>query len=417
MSREYIRQEYIKGTPLKEIADTLGISKAAVRNRALRDPGCPTHGSLLQNDIIPLDTSSLKGDSIMSREPTQAELNAFKAHCVAHDLPYDKWRAFWHKTKEYSALFANKEAEEAQRNDQEEFLKRLQKAAPRIRKSPVPTKTLAIPANFDVHIGKHCELIRTGNDYTPDKAVKQVLEGTQALWQLTKPFGVTDILIPLGNDIVHVDNNRNTSTSGTPQDSYGSIESQMFLATELYIRMIEDFATNHNVWLCHVHSNHDRVSGWSVSQMVARYFVGHPRVHAAADSMSQQHRKYFVFGDNLIMFHHGEAKEEKLLGIIKKEANLGLAQTNRVYCYQGHTHHKQVSKRGLNTEVDVEKDHSALTVVKSGSGAVNQLHVETVRSPSPSDQWHSEKIFANMPAIEMFIHSEHSQFARFTHYF
>lgn len=353
----------------------------------------------------------------MSREPTYAELSAFQRHCEENGLPFDNWRAFWHKTKEYSSLFANKAAEQESIDNQEIFLKRLQKAAPKTKKSPVPTKTLAIPANFDVHIGKHCELIRTGNEYTPDKAVKQVLEGTQALWQLTRPFGVSDILIPLGNDIVHVDSNKYTSTAGTPQDSYGSVESQMYLATEMYIRMIEEFAKNHNVWLCHVHSNHDRVAGWSVSQMVARYFVGHPRVHAANDSMSQQHRKYFVFGNSLIMFHHGESKEEKLLGIIKAEANAAMSQTNRIYCYQGHTHHKTVNKRGLNTEINSEKDHTALTIIKAGNGAVNQLHVETVRSPSPSDAWHSEKIFSNMPAIEMFLHNQDSQFCRFTHYF
>ena len=117
------------------------------------------------------------------------------------------------------------------------------------------------------------------------------------------------------------------------------------------------------------------------------------------------------------MFQHGEAKEEKILGIIKAEAGEALAKTNRVYVYQGHTHHKTVSKRGLNTEVNVELDHSGLTVIKSGSGAVNQLHVETVRSPSEPDNWHSRSQFINMPAIEMFLHDDSAQFGRFTHWF
>jgi len=219
----------------------------------------------------------------------------------------------------------------------------------------------------------------------------------------------------MGNDVVHVDANNSKTTGGTPQDVYGSIESQMLLATEMYIRSIEGFAVNHNVWLCHVHSNHDRVAGWSVSQMVARYFHNHPRVHAAIPSIGQQHRKYFVFGDSLIMFHHGEAKEEKLLGVIKAEAGLALAQTNRVYVYQGHTHHRTKSRRGLNTEIDVEKDHSGLTVIKAGNGAVNQMFVQTVRSPSPADDWHSQKMFINIPSVEMFIHNDKCQFARFTH--
>ena len=398
-----------------EAASNFKVSKTIINNLVSR---YDLQGFLvpdLSHGKIGVD-AHLKGEMIM-REPTKADMTRLRQICEERNLPFEKWGIFWDKTKDSSIAFYNKEAKEIEEKSQEEFLKRIAKAAPRTRKSPVPTKTLAIPANFDVHIGKHCELIRTGNDYTPDKAVKQVIEGQQALFQMTKPFGVSDILLPMGNDIVHVDNNSNSTTGGTKQDTYGSIESQMLLATELYIRSIEEWAKTHNVWLCHIHSNHDRVSGWCVSQMVARYFQHHPRVHAASDSMSQQQRKYFVFGDSLIMFHHGEAKEEKLLGIIKAESNQAMAQTNRVYCYQAHVHHKQVSHRGLNTEIGLEKDHSALTVIKAGKGAVNQMHVETVRSPSPADDWHSLKGFVNMPAIEMFIHNEQSQFARFTHWF
>ena len=34
----------------------------------------------------------------------------------------------------------------------------------------------------------------------------------------------------MGNDIVHVDNNRSTTTKGTPQDVFGAIENQMYQA-------------------------------------------------------------------------------------------------------------------------------------------------------------------------------------------
>ena len=415
---------YIKENPnqfsVKEVAEHFNKSTASIytikNTHGLKDllnkEKCGQKGS----DIIKGRDGSLKGGTLMQK-PTKADLTRLRNICEERNLPFEKWGIFWDKTKDSSIAFYNKEAQEAEEKSQEEFLKRIQRSAPRIKKSPVPTKTLAIPANFDVHIGKHCELIRTGREYTPDLAVRQILEGQASLFGMTKPFGVSDILLPMGNDVVHVDNNASKTTSGTQQDSYGSVESQMLLATELYIKSIEGWAKNHNVWLCHVHSNHDRVNGWSVSQMVARYFKDHPRVNCAAGSMTQHHRKYFVFGQNLIMFHHGEAKEEKLLGIIKAECNLGLAQTDRVYCYQGHIHHKTLSKRGLNTEKDVEKDHSALSVIKAGNGAVNQLHCETVRSPSPADTWHSEKGFINMPAIEMFLHDDNNQFGRFTHWF
>lgn len=350
------------------------------------------------------------------QKATQADLDALREHCTQHNLPYDSRRLWWHKTKDFSVSFYDAEQVAKEQELQAQFLARLAKAPPRVQKKPVPTKNLAIFGNFDAHVGKHCEVMRTGVEYTPDIAIKQILAGQQSLYEMSKPFGVSDILLPMGNDIVHVDNNGHTSTSGTPQDAYGSVESMMYLAAEMYIRTIEEWAKTHNVWLAHVHSNHDRVAGWAVSQMVSRYFEKHPRVHVSYKNVDQRHRKYFVFGKSLIMFHHGEGKEERLLGVIKAEATQAFWQTDRVYVYQGHTHHKQVNKRGMNTE-QTEKDHSAVTVIKAGHGIENQMYVETLRSPSPADDWHSRSLYKNIPAIEVFLHNERHQFCRLTHEF
>lgn len=412
-TNEYIRQCYRDGVPLKKIAEETGLTKKAVKNRAQRmGIRHASLGAFFNNGKIGEERSL---QEVAMREPNDTEMSRLRAICEERGLPFTKWGVWWDKTRDHSIAFYNKEAVEADTRAREEFLERLARA-PKTKKPPIPSENLAVFGNFDVHIGKHCELMRTGVEYTPDIAVKQVLEGQAALYQMSKPFGVTDILLPMGNDIVHVDNNGHTTTSGTPQDAYGSVESQMYLAAELYIRTIEEWAKTHNVWLCHVHSNHDRVSGWAVSQMVSRYFEKHPRVHVSFKNLDQRHRKYFVFGNSLIMFHHGEAKEERLLGVIKAEATQAFWQTNRVYVYQGHIHHKQVNKRGVYTE-QTEKDHSGVTVIRSGSGIVNQMHVETLRSPSPADNWHAEQLYKNIPAIEVFLHNERHQFCRLTHEF
>ena len=404
---------------VREVADHFNITPASVytikNNNSISDDfrqeKCGTKG----NGIIKLD-SSLKGGPVMQKA-TKADLGALQEHCEKHGLPFGSQRLWWHKTQEFSVSFYDAEKLEEDQNRFDDFLKDIKKASKRVKVKPLPSKTLAIPANMDVHIGKRCEMIISGCEYTPEQAVTQVREGVASLTAMTKPFGVTDILLPLGNDIVHVDSNANRTTNGTPQDTYGSLESQMLLAAQMYIGMIEQMAKTQNVWLCHVHSNHDRVSGWAVSRIVAAHFHNNPRVRWTEDGMSQQHRKYFVFGDNLIMLHHGEAKEEKLMGLIEAEARLAVSQTKRTYVYQGHTHHKSTSRRGVNTDNLVEKDHSALSVIRAGNGAQNRTFVETVRSPSPADQWHSQSGYMNMPAVEMYLHDEHSQFARFTHWF
>lgn len=352
------------------------------------------------------------------RDATKEEQQRIERELQAAGYPID-WKIDWVRLRNEnggvtdSIMLVNRQAIIQEESRQEEFLKRLQAAAPKAQKKPVLTKNLAIPANFDVHISKLCELIHTGNQYGIDKAVSQVLAVAEEHQREFDHFQVSDVLLPLGNDIIHFDSNARTSTGGTPQDSASSVETAVEHASEMYIRLIEEYAKTRTVWLCHVHSNHDRVNGWHVSRYVAAWFRNHPRVKWSNAGMSQQHRKYFIFGDSLIMFHHGEAKEEKLMGVIEAEARLAVSQTKRTYVYQGHTHHKQVSRRGINTE-NIEKDHSSLTVVRAGSGAENRLHVETVRSPSPADTWHSQSLFLNMPAIETFIHDQHGQKHRLT---
>lgn len=418
MNKEIV--DFINNHPhtytIQEVADLFSCSYERIRGIARRKN---IRGLFRYNGKIVSEAPSKPTESKM-RDATEQEQSRIERLLIKNGYR-PQWGVSWvhlydGDTKTTTLLRNPQEIEYVER-EQQLFLESIRKQAPKVQKRPVPNKNLAIPCNFDVHIGKLCEVIRTGRDYTPDVAISRVLEGMTDQVRDFKHFGVTDVLIPMGNDIVHVDNNNNSTTSGTHQDTYGSVESQIRLAAELYIRVITEYAKRYNVWLCHVHSNHDRVAGWSVSQIVAAYFHNHSRVSAHEASMSQVWRKYFVFGNSLIMFHHGESKEEKLLGAIKQEAGSALAQVNRIYCYQGHTHHKTVSKRGMNTEVNLEKDHSGVTVIKSGGRAENILHVETIRSPSEPDDWHGRSLFLNLPAVETFIHTEHSQKHRLTHWF
>jgi len=317
-----------------------------------------------------------------------------------------------------TTLLRNPQEVEQDTNDQEEFLRRIARKAPKVKARELSSENLLILANMDVHIGKSCELVRTNNTYTVDEAVRRVLEGQATLYKRTLSHGITDVLIPLGNDIIHVDNNRASTPSGTPQDVNASAETMMYNAVEMYIRLVESMAKKHNVWLCHVHSNHDRLNGWSVSQMVYRYFQNDPRVHMAVESMNNTPRKYFIYGHNLIMFQHGESKDEAIVGQMMNEARLAVSQTLVSYVYQGDKHHKMTQTRGETVQRFTEKDYNGVTVIKSANGnARNRVKVETVRSPSEADAWHTTQNYNNLPAVECFIHDTNSQWGRFTHWF
>lgn len=272
----------------------------------------------------------------------------------------------------------------------------------------------------DLHFLKLCVAEETGYTYNRDVARTRVMEGTKALLRAASAFGIARILFVLGNDALHVDNARKTTTSGTPQDTDGSIFQGFRDAFSCLKDAIEECAKVADVDLVHCMSNHDWITGWALSQALGGYFEGHPNVNATPYALSEMHRKYYRFGTNLIGLTHGDgAKEEKLYALTVKEARQHVAECMHIYWLVHHVHHKDRKRRGVDV-FQTEKDHIGMTVLSSGAPSPEgaEIVVESVRSPSPPDGWHDRQGFINRQAVECFLyHATDGQKARFTEWF
>lgn len=272
----------------------------------------------------------------------------------------------------------------------------------------------------DVHFGKLCVRTETGFEYRRDIARHRVIEGTKALLALAKQMGIKRILFVLGNDILHVDDSRGNTTSGTNQDTDGSIF-QMWKDAELClidaIKLAHEVA---DVDLIHCMSNHDWKMGWALSQAVASYFHQWPTVHASDYSLSEAHRKYYRFGNNLFGLTHGDgAKEEKLYALMVQEARAHVGECTNLYWLLHDKHHKMRRKRGVDV-FQTEKDHIGMTAISFGavSAEGSGINIEYVRSPSPPDGWHDRNGYVNRQGVEAFVfHPTDGQKARFTEWF
>lgn len=272
----------------------------------------------------------------------------------------------------------------------------------------------------DIHFLKLCVKSETGYTYNRDVARHRVREGVTALLRMSKPFEVGRILFVLGNDILHTDNPRNTTTSGTSQDTDGTIFQGFSDAKAAMIGAIEECAKVAQVDLMHVPSNHDWVMGWTLSQCLGAWFRDHPNVSSSDYSLSEMHRKYYRYGGNLLGLTHGDgAKEEKLYGLMVKEARSHIGECQNLYWILHHVHHKDRKRRGVDVFV-TEKDHNGMTAHHFGSHAPegDGVHIEYVRSPSAPDGWHDRQGFVNRQAVECFIfHPHDGQKVRLTEWF
>jgi len=244
----------------------------------------------------------------------------------------------------------------------------------------------------DVHIGKLADSFETGSDYDSQTAVKRVKEGVRGILQKASGFEVEQIVFVGGNDILHIDSPARKTTSGTPQDTDGMWFRNFKLAQKLYIDLIGSLLKIAPVHFVFNPSNHDYTHGFFLSDMICTYFMNHKGFTFDADL---QHRKYYIYGDNLIGTTHGDgAKNQDLPLLMATEAPQEWARTKHRYIYTHHVHHK------------MSKDFQGVTV-------------ESLRSPSGTDSWHHRNGYQHAPkAVEGFVHHPvHGQVARITHNF
>jgi hypothetical protein len=243
----------------------------------------------------------------------------------------------------------------------------------------------------DVHIGKLCTAFETGEEYNQQIAVKRVMEGVQGLLDSASGWNLDRIHLIIGNDILHTDTPRRTTTSGTPQDTDGMWYENFLNGVRLYVDVINTLKQVANVHVSYNPSNHDYTNGFFLAQLIETHFRLDKNV---TFDVSISHRKYYVYGENLIGSSHGDGAKIQDLPLLMAHESKHWSECKHRYIYTHHLHHK------------TSKD-------------VMSVCVETLRSPSGTDSWHHRNGYQHAPkAIEGFIHhKKNGQIARLTHLF
>lgn len=243
----------------------------------------------------------------------------------------------------------------------------------------------------DIHIGKLCTSFETGCEYNQQIAVQRVKEGVQGILNKTKGYNFDKILFVIGNDVLHTDTPRRTTTSGTPQDTDGMWYDNFLTGVQLYVDVINVLCQIADVHVVYNPSNHDYTNGFFLAQLIQTHFRQSKNV---TFDVSISHRKYFTYGKNLIGTTHGDGAKTTDLPLLMAHESKDWTECKHRYIYTHHVHHK------------IAKD-------------IMSVCVEALRSPSGTDSWHHRNGYQHAPkAVEGFIHhKEFGQIARITHLF
>lgn len=304
----------------------------------------------------------------------------------------------WKKTKDESVFIKNplfvSEVEKTYFDLRDEILSDLKQYTPKfelIKRDKLNDAHLLVIDPADIHIGKLCDSFETGEEYNSQIAVKRSLQGVTGILNKVQGFNIDKILFVGGNDILHIDTPRRTTTSGTPQDTDGMWYTNFLIAKKLYIDILERLLTVADVHFTFNPSNHDYTNGFFLADVIQTYFKDCKNI---TFDCSIAHRKYFRYYSNLIGTTHGDGAKVQDLPLLMAQESKEWSDTKHRYVYTHHVHHK------------VAKDFIGVTV-------------ESLRSPSGTDGWHHRNGYQHAPkAVEGFLHSqENGQIARITHLF
>jgi hypothetical protein len=317
--------------------------------------------------------------------------------CEAVGLPIENVSNYWYKGKQYS-VHVKGDKQKTYEEIRDEVIASMQEYSPvypeiiRSNNGVNSDGHLLVVDPADIHIGKLATAYETGDAYNVEIATKRVLDGVSGIINKANGFNIDQILFIAGNDILHTDSAKRTTTSGTPQDTDGMFYENFLCAKKLYIEVIELLMQVADIHFVFNPSNHDYQSGFFLADVIQSWFRLSKNI---TFDCSIAHRKYYKYGSNLIGSTHGDgAKPQDLPMLMAVEAKDMWADTNHKYVYSHHLHHK------------VSKDFIGVTV-------------ESLRSPSGTDSWHHKQGYQHATkAVEGFIHhKEFGQVARLSHIF
>lgn len=302
------------------------------------------------------------------------------------------WTLVWAHLKDeqgqkHTFLLKNPKRTAEEKQEKEEFLAAIKKTAPTykpIKYQKVSDPHMKLIDIADLHIAKYA-IARNGSvSYDIQTATTRATTAVESMLTRTQGFPTEVFWLPIGNDVLHIDNKLNTTTKGTKMDSTGLWWQALRAAKTMYIEVIDRLSSIAPVEVIYNSSNHDEHLGFSLAEILDAYYTNNKNVTFTIEP--QNDRIYKQYGQNLVGFDHGDGARDTSLPLLMacEEPKLWAECPNR-YLIRHHLHHW--SKR----EFLAGKDMPGVTL-------------QYMRSPSATDHFHQKMGYVGVPqAIDSFV--------------
>lgn len=196
----------------------------------------------------------------------------------------------------------------------------------------------------DSHVGMLAWPEETGwGAWDVDIALETLEKAIAALLARIPAEKYDRVVIPVGNDLSHVNSGKNTTFNGTPVDVDTRFAKYYKRLRDFKIGIIEkiraDVAPVKVIWVA---GNHDRESSFHLVDSIECWFHGDKYVDVDCTAKAT---KYHRFGRSLVGYHHGDggkAAVNRIIAAMPRERPKDWAETRHWEFRLGHLHHNEV---------------------------------------------------------------------------
>jgi hypothetical protein len=249
----------------------------------------------------------------------------------------------------------------------------------------------------DLHIGKLAWEDESGENYDTKIAVKRYNECIDSLLSRIVPYKdeIEEIVLPIGNDLINIDNMANKTTAGTEQRVDSRWQQMFTKARDLMIENINKLSAIAPVRVLMVSGNHDFQTVYYLGCVLEAYYYNSNNV--TIDNTAEQ-MKYHEYGINMVAFTHGNEEKHQELGLIiaTRKAEMW-ARTKCRQVHLGHFHSRKTTKY-----LDVQEFQG--------------FTVRVLPSLSGTDDWHNRKGYISVKSGVAFLYDkENGLVGEFSH--
>lgn len=224
----------------------------------------------------------------------------------------------------------------------------------------------------DIHYGKMTEL-------SNDKLEELYIDTIKDLVAKAAGLNIERFLLPVGNDGMNSEGLRQSTTKGTPQHDNVGWKQSFRGYWQLLVLAIDYLKSIAPVDVIVISGNHDYERMYYAGDVISGWYRNNPNVTV---NNSDDPRKYYEYGVNMLMFTHGNnEKAQDIPLIMATEKPEMFARTSHHEAHCGHFHKEQVNEyRGIK--------------------------VRFIPSICPNDEWHKKMGYAAKRVGQAYIWSK-----------